>query len=394
MPTPAAGSELITAVTKTPQDSAPQSAAGPLPGLFDPAGWAQRLPASPLLAIGPNEPGPALRRGALLAVPVAATLIVEFGFGAPTKGALGVGASLAGFAGMDAPARPRAAWQAVTAVLIGLAGALGVLSSQHAVTAVLAMGLLGVLAGYGFAVSLRLAISGLCVVLGLLIAQGLWLPVDDAPKALLWGIAGGATQVLWSLLVWLFADRDDDQSESGWNTRRALAGLRSNFNLHSHAARHALRFGTCLALGVAVYHLAHLHDHGYWIPLTILFVMRPERDESYHRIILRAVGTAVGLVIATALAELIGSDLVDGILLAVAIALAYGLLTVQYALFTTAITVFVVLLTDTVGEPAFEAAGQRALGTAVGLLIIYLAFVIWPNRDEEAPARARSEPAR
>ncbi len=361
-----------------------------MPGLFNPAGWRQRLPASRLLAIGPSAPGPALRRGALLAVPVAACLVVEFGFGAPTKGALGVGASLAGFAGMDAPARPRAAWQAVTAVLIGLAGALGVLSSQHAVTAVLAMGLLGAIAGYGFAVSLRFAISGLCMMLGLLIAQGLWLPVDDAGKALLWGIAGGAIQVLWSLLVWVFADRASDEPESGWDTRRVLHGLRSNLNLRSHAARHALRFGTALAVGVAIYHLVGFHDHGYWIPLTILFVMRPERVESNHRIVLRAVGTAVGLIIATALAELIGSEVADAILIAIAIAFAYGLLTVQYALFTIAITVFVVLLVDTLGEPAFEAAGQRALGTAIGLAIIYLAFVVWPNRDEEAPAHPPS----
>ena len=39
-------------------------------------------------------------------------------------------------------------------------------------------------------------------------------------------------------------------------------------------------------------------------------------------------------------------------ILTVAAALAFGLLTVQYALFTAAITVYVVLLTDTLGEPA------------------------------------------
>jgi fusaric acid resistance family protein len=343
----------------------------------------QRLPASPLLAIGPSEPGPALRRGALLAVPVAITLIVELGFGAPTQGALGIGAAICGFAGMDAPAKPRAAWQAVAAVLIGLCAALGVLSSQHAVTAVLAMGVLGAIAGYGFAVSLRFAFVGLTAVLALLIAQGLWIPADEAGKALLWGTAGAMIQVAWSLLVWVFYDRAADEPESGWDTQRVLAGLRSNFNMRSPAARHALRFGTALAIGVAIYHLFDLHDHGYWVPLTILFVMRPERVESYHRIVLRAVGTALGLVIATALAELIHSDLADGILLAIAIGLGYGFLTVQYALFTTAVTVFVVLSVDTLGEPALEAAGQRALGTAVGLLIIFLAFVIWPNPREE-----------
>ncbi|HYC80475.1 MAG TPA: FUSC family protein [Solirubrobacterales bacterium] len=379
----------MTALTKTPQITLSEAPSRPRPGLYNPSGWIQRLPASPLFAIGPSEPGPALRRGFLLAVPVAVTLVVELGFGAPTKGALGAGAMICGFAGMDAPARPRAAWQAVTAVLIGVAAAIGVLSSQHAVTAVLAMGVLGALAGYGFAVSLRFAISGLCMVLGLMIAQGLWLPVADADEALLWGVAGSAIQVLWSLLVWVFYDRAADQPESGWDTRRVLDGLRSNLNLESHAARHALRFGAALAAGVAVYRLAGFHDHGYWVPLTICFVMRPERDESYHRIVLRAAGTAVGLVIATALAEVVDSDLLDGVLLAFAAAFAFGLLTVQYALFTTAITVFIVLLTDTLGEPALEAAGQRALGTAVGLAIIFLAFVLWPNR--EGPRR-REEP--
>lgn len=381
----------MTALTKTPQITRSEAASRPSPGLFNASGVARRLQASPLFAIGPGEPGPALRRGGLLAIPVAATLIVELGFGAPTKGALGIGASICGFAAMDAPAGPRAAWQAVTAVLVGLAAALGVLSSQHAVTAVLAMGLLGLLAGYCFAVSLRLALSGLVVLLALLIAQGLWLPAGDAGKALIWGTAGAFLQVLWSLLVWLFADRAADQPESGWNTRRTLEGLRSNLTLRSPAARHALRFGTSLAIGVALYHAFDFHDHGYWVPLTILFVMRPERDESYHRIVLRAVGTALGLVVATALAELIGSDLVDGILLAIAIWLAYAMLTVQYALFTMAVTIFVVLSVDTLGEPALEAAGQRALGTAIGLAIIFLAFVIWPNPQaeeslKEAPA--------
>jgi Fusaric acid resistance protein-like len=381
----------MTALTKTPQITRSEASSRPLPGLFNASGVAQRLQASPLLAIGPGEPGPALRRGALLAIPVGLTLIVELGFGAPTKGALGIGASICGFAAMDAPAGPRAAWQAVTAVLVGLAAALGVLSSQHAVTAVLAMGLLGLLAGYCFAVSLRLAFSGLVTLLALLIAQGLWLPAGDAGKALIWGTAGAFLQVLWSLVIWVSVDRAADEPQSGWNTRRTLDALRSNFTLSSPAARHALRFGTALAIGVALYHVFDLHDHGYWVPLTILFVMRPEREESYHRIVLRAVGTGLGLVVATALAELISSELVDGILLGIAIWFAYAMLTVQYALFTTAVTIFVVLSVDTLGEPALEAAGQRALGTAIGLLIIFLAFVIWPNPQpdqnlEEAPA--------
>ena len=125
--------------------------------------------------------------------------------------------------------------------------------------------------------------------------------------------------------------------------------------------------------------------------------MRPERGETFHRLILRAVGTAIGLVIATALAEwLRGDGVVLALALTVATAFAYGLLTVQYALFTAAITTYAVLLADTLGEPALHAAGQRAGATAIGIAISAAAFLLWPNPGEgrgdrispqEAPAR-------
>ncbi|HEX4669678.1 MAG TPA: FUSC family protein [Solirubrobacterales bacterium] len=358
--------------------------------LYNASGLARRLRASPLLAIGPSAPGPALRRGALIAVPIGLSLIVELGFDAPTKGAIATGALLAGFPGLDAPARPRAAWQAAAAPLIGIAAALGVLSSQSAPLAVLAMGLLGAAAGYCFSVSLRLAIAGLSVSLALMIGQGLFLAPGDAWPALLYATAGGLSQSLWSLLVWLAADRAGDDESSGWNARAALAALRSNLTLRSSSARHAIRFGTALAAGVALYRLLGMEVHGFWIPLTILFVMRPERDETYHRLVLRALGTVLGLIVATAIAEAFpGNDAVVVVVLTLAAALTFGLLTVQYALFTAAITTYVVLLTDTLGEGAFEAAGQRLVGTALGILIAFLAFMLWPNPGEGRRADLR-----
>ena len=60
--------------------------------LYDASGEVQRLCASPLFAIGPAAPGPALRRGALVAVPVALALIFEFSFGWPSRGAIATAA--------------------------------------------------------------------------------------------------------------------------------------------------------------------------------------------------------------------------------------------------------------------------------------------------------------
>ncbi|HEX5592176.1 MAG TPA: FUSC family protein [Solirubrobacterales bacterium] len=348
--------------------------------LFNASGRARELRASPLFAIGPSKPGPALRRGALLAAPIGLVLIVELGFDNPTQGAIAVGALINGFPGMDAPARPRAAWQGATAPLIGLAGCLGILSSQTGVTAVLALGLLGLLAGYCFAVSLRLAIVGLSVTLAMLIAQGLFLPAAEALPALLWGTIGALTQVAWSLIVWVAFDKGADEPEKAWDGAAAVATLRSNLTLRSESARHGIRFGVALAAGVAAYWILGFDQHGYWVPLTILFVMRPDRGETDHRLILRALGTVLGLVVATSLAEAFaGDDLVLGIVLTVAAALSFGLLTVQYALFTAAITTFVVVMSTTVGEGAVEAAGQRASGTALGIAIAFLAWRLWPN---------------
>ncbi|HKB50717.1 MAG TPA: FUSC family protein [Solirubrobacterales bacterium] len=266
------------------------------------------------------------------------------------------------------------------------------------------MALVGAAAGYCFAVSLRLSIAGLSVALALLVSQGLGIPVAHTPEALLFATLGGVLQAAFSLCVWVTQGTcrhlgahmgaqvtARPLSEAAWNWGGGIRELRSNLTLRSTSARHALRFGSALAAGVAAYWLLGMHEHGFWIPLTILFVLRPEEGETFHRLILRAVGTAAGLVIATALSFWLNDD---GVALAVALtiatAFAYGLLTVQYALFTAAITTYAVLLADTLGEPAFEAAGQRALATAIGIAIAGASFLIWSNpREEAAPGAAR-----
>jgi uncharacterized membrane protein YccC len=352
--------------------------------LYDASGQMQRLRASPLFAIGPAAPGPALRRGALVAVPVAVALIFEFSFGWPSHGAIATAALVCGFTAMDAPAGPRALWQAAASPLVGIAAALGVLSSQFAPAAVVAMGLIAAASGYCFADTLRLAFVGFSAAVALMISQGLFLPVHDALPALFYGTAGGLIQAVWAGCVWLVYDRGSD-NESGWDWARTKARLRENWTLASPVGRHAVRYGVALALGVAIYRIAGMKEHGYWIPLTILFVLRPERDETDRRLVLRAVGTLAGLALATALAVLFdGAEPWIAITLSLSAALSFGLITVQYALFTASITTYVVLLSDTLGEARFEAAGQRVIGTAVGILIAWLAFRVYPGPGEKA----------
>ncbi len=275
--------------------------------------------------------------------------------------------------------------------MIGLAAALGALTGSSAALAVATMAVVGAAAGYCFSVSLRLAIAGLSVALSLLISQGLPIGAGDAIPGLLLATAGGLGQALFSLAVWArertcrrleahMGAQATARQGAVWDWAGGMGDLRANLTLRSTSARHALRFGAALAAGVAAYWLLGMQEHGFWIPLTILFVMRPEEDETFHRLILRAIGTAVGLAIATALsAWLQGDGVALALALTIATGFAYGLLTVQYALFTTAITTYAVLLADTLGEPALHAAGQRALATAIGIAIAAGAWLIWSN---------------
>ena len=173
------------------------------------------------------------------------------------------------------------------------------LSGSSAPLSVLAMAVVGAAAGYCFAVSLRFSILGLSVALSLLIAQGLPFEISDTLPVLLFATIGGLAQASFSLFVYAIGDRTEEDGAAGWSFAEARARLRANLSIESLSARHALRFGAALATGVAAYWLLGMQEHGFWIPLTILFVLRPEEGETFHRLLLRAVGTAFGLVFAT-----------------------------------------------------------------------------------------------
>ena len=169
--------------------------------------------------------------------------------------------------------------------------------------------------------------------------------------------------------------------------------IRANLSIRSRSFRHALRWGTALGIGVAAYHVVDLGEHGFWIPLTVLFVLKPEAGETFERIEMRAAGTVAGLALATALAAIVGEHpLPDAVALTIAAGFTFALLAIQYALFTTAITAYVVLLAHALGQSAWQAADERALGTVLGIAIAALAVVVWRNRADGIRRAVRPPP--
>jgi hypothetical protein len=345
-----------------------------------PANW--RLRAAPL---------PALRRGLLVAIPVGVAALIDLQWDSPVAGGLSTGALLAGFVAFDAPARSRFVWQLAVAPLIGVAGALGALTSSPGALAALTMAAFACLAGITVAVSLRLAIVGMMCTLALLLAQGFGLHPHDAPDAFVVGAAGALSQALLSLVVTLWEEATEPTPRPVAGARDAARAVTGCMDLRDRSLRHALRWGIGLGLAVGLYHVIDLGPHGYWIPLTVLFVLKPGPAETNERIAMRAAGTLAGLLLATGLAELLGRDpLANAIVLTIAAACSFALLLIEYALFTTAITVYIVVLAHALGQGAFQAADERAVATVIGLVIAAIAFVVF--RDERVPAPSTAGP--
>jgi hypothetical protein len=318
------------------------------------------------------------------AIPVGAAMFVDLEFDAPASGALSTGAMLAGFIAFDAPARTRLVWQLLSAPVIGAAAALGALTGDVGVLAALTMAAFASVAGMSVAVSPRLAVAGMICVLALLLGQGLALTPDQAPEALLLGGAGVVLQALTSAAAWV-SDRAREQIDLAAAVRRARRAVGANLDPGSRSLRHALRWGTALGLSVGLYHVIDFGQHGYWVPLTVLFVLKPDPDETVERIAMRAAGTVGGLLIATPLAELIGDyAAVEAVALGVAAAFAFALLAIEYALFTAAITAFIILSAHALGQGAEQAAGERALATLIGIAIAALAVVVWRVRPADS----------
>jgi hypothetical protein len=303
-------------------------------------------------------------------------------------GAVTIGASVTGFVAFEAPAGTRFWWQLGVAPLIGIAGALGAITGDSAAVAVPSMAVVAGMGAMCVAVSRRLTIAALNVVLAFLIGQGLSLEIHDTAQVLVLGAAGALAQAVLSLIM-AAIQGSLERPHAIAGARDALAAIRANLHLSSPALRHAIRSAGALASAVAAYHVVHLGRHGYWIPLTVIFVLKPGRIETDERIEMRIGGTLLGLAFATGLAVLVGENaLANTVIITITAAFAYAMLLIEYALFTFAITTYIVTLSHAMGESAVSAVDERAIGTAIGVAIALLAFAVW--RDRPAPSTAEA----
>ena len=153
-----------------------------------------------------------------------------------------------------------------------------------------------------------------------------------------------------------------------------------NFTRHVDPAliRYAARV-TVLALG-GVWAMKTLEfRHGYWLPLTLLVVLQPDYGSTRSRAAQRLIGTLAGSVLASLVLWL---RLPFPVLMAATALCAFGFgfyLRRAYWKAVVFITLFVVVLTESLGPATLELTVERFGDTlAGGLLALLAALVFWP----------------
>ncbi len=158
-----------------------------------------------------------------------------------------------------------------------------------------------------------------------------------------------------------------------------IATLGANLNLKSAAFRHAIRLTICVALGDALGRVLH-PNRAYWIPMTIVLVLKPEFVVTFSRGVLRIIGTLAGLLLATGLFHFLPIHTATEILLiGIFMFLMRWIGPANYGIFGVATSALIVLLISITGLAPKEVIAARGVNTIIGGAFALLAYAIWPT---------------
>ncbi len=161
------------------------------------------------------------------------------------------------------------------------------------------------------------------------------------------------------------------------SSRFAILG--ENLNLQSATFRHALRLAVLVAVGDILGRMVSWR-RTYWLPMTIVLVLKPEFTATFTRGVLRIIGTIIGLLLATALFHVIHP--VVALQVALIFLFVFFLRWVgpaNYGIFAIVVSGLIVLLLAVAGVPPKEVISARGINTVLGGALALIAYWLWPS---------------
>lgn len=214
-----------------------------------------------------------------------------------------------------------------------------------------------------------------------------WLSVKDQLKRL-----GIATQELHDRKFHLSDSHDDlpatNQARSASHSAHSRPPRRAlSVSVHDYLRillpssptfRHALRLTLAIGVAQAIVMIANI-DRGYWVPLTVVMVVKPDFKTTFVRGGLRITGTVAAIVIIGGIMVATGSTAwVMAALVVITAPLTMRWMTANYAFAAFAITSTVLLLVEG-GDPDDITYLLRLQNTLIGVAIGIAAYAAIPS---------------
>ena len=160
--------------------------------------------------------------------------------------------------------------------------------------------------------------------------------------------------------------------------------IRPHLRLGDPFVRHALRLAVLIAIAT-VLSKVHGFPHGYWLPMTIAWISRPDFAGTAVKTFARVLGTLAGLFAVVLVVVLFGSSpWVIVPTLVVTAMCVYVFVVPNYTIMTAGITAYIVALFVFAGDPLREDVRARAIATFGAALLVLIGAYVWRTRSSEA----------
>ena len=322
-----------------------------------------------------------LRSDLILVLPIALCLAIGIAIGHPAVGMIAAGGAVnTGFGQKHAIDNSSLLPMIFVTFGTTFSGFLGILLGHENLLLVLASALLafgyGMLTarpgGYGW-------VGQQCVITFLVTSAFPASPSAAFDQSLVL-FSGGALQlILSSLVLHLFHDLRTRLFQLTYYLREEEVALRAALAQTAESVRelrflnsplpYSIRLAVTIAIATEIYRRLH-YPSGYWIPMTALLVLRPTLIDTVSRVLARTLGTMCGAIAASfCLAHIHTTPIILAAFTVLFAWLAYGILNVNYALFSMAVTGYIVFLLSLNEVPGPALAERRAFCTALGAAI-------------------------
>ncbi|MBV8414302.1 MAG: FUSC family protein, partial [Verrucomicrobia bacterium] len=144
--------------------------------------------------------------------------------------------------------------------------------------------------------------------------------------------------------------------------------LLANLNTRSLPLRHACRV-TLLTVVPQALGLLLSWPRAYWVPITVLIVLKADYGGTISRAIQRVIGTTLGGLIAAGLATQVQSVELQGVLIAVLAFFAFTVRPLNYSVFTIVLTPLFMVIVNLLHEGDWQVSLLRIGYTAMGGII-------------------------